>query len=79
MSGLPLVARVLLRATGPRVREYLAGDLEESCAAVRHADDEGQPVRDAGAIRSRAPRMRRCRRGTASKSVEKCPCAPAPT
>jgi putative ABC transport system permease protein len=36
---LPLGARLLLRLTDPRVREYLAGDLEEACAAV--ADTEG--------------------------------------
>src|SRR6185295_12718172 len=31
---LPIGARVLLRFTDPRVREYLAGDLEESFAAL---------------------------------------------
>jgi putative ABC transport system permease protein len=36
---LPLAARLLLRLTDPRIREYLAGDLEESFAAV--AGSEG--------------------------------------
>ena len=38
MTRLPLAARLLLRLTDPRVREYLAGDLEESFAALRAAD-----------------------------------------
>jgi predicted permease len=35
---LPIAARVLLRLTDPRVREYLAGDLEESFAALAATD-----------------------------------------
>ena len=36
---LPIAARLLLRLTDPRVREYLAGDLEESFSVL--AADEG--------------------------------------
>ena len=35
---LPTAARVLLRFTDPRVREYLAGDLEESFAVLAATD-----------------------------------------
>ena len=38
MTPLPLLARALLRLTNPRVREFVAGDLEEAFAAVAAAD-----------------------------------------
>ena len=39
MTRLPLLARVLLRLTDPRVREFVSGDLEESFAARLASDD----------------------------------------
>ena len=38
MSRLPLLTRVLLRLTDPAIREFVAGDLEESHAAIAAAD-----------------------------------------
>ena len=38
MTRLPLAARLLMRLTDPRVREYLAGDLEEFFAAQSAVD-----------------------------------------
>ncbi len=38
MSPLPLAARVLLRLTDPRVREFIGGDLEEAYAAAAAID-----------------------------------------
>jgi len=38
VTRLPLVARVLLRFTDPRVREYLTGDLEESLTTLSASD-----------------------------------------
>src|SRR5215510_10910799 len=40
MTVLPLAARLLLRFTDPRVREFISGDLEE--AFVTAADAEGR-------------------------------------
>ena len=45
MSRLPLLARVLLRLTDPAVREFLAGDLEESTAAIAAADGSSRARR----------------------------------
>jgi putative ABC transport system permease protein len=39
---LPLLARILLRMTDPRVREFLTGDLEEACAAFAAGGDAGR-------------------------------------
>jgi putative ABC transport system permease protein len=39
VTRLPLLTRVLLRLTDPRVREFVAGDLEESFAARIASDD----------------------------------------
>jgi putative ABC transport system permease protein len=38
MSRLPLLARALLRLTDPRVREFVAGDLEEALCAISAAE-----------------------------------------
>ena len=38
MTSLPLVARVLLRLTDPRVREFIGGDLEEAYSEAAAAD-----------------------------------------
>ena len=38
MTRLPLLARALLRITDPHVREFVAGDLEETYAGVANAD-----------------------------------------
>ena len=68
MTTLPWLARVLLRLTDPRVREFLAGDLEE--AHARLAEAEGPARARAWARRQAAaaalqhpwnPRHRRAR------------------
>ena len=38
MKSLPLAARVLLRLTDARLREFIGGDLEEGFAAMAHTD-----------------------------------------
>jgi len=38
MTALPPLARLLLRLTDPRVREFISGDLEEACAAMARTE-----------------------------------------
>src|SRR3954465_5291313 len=45
MTALPIAARVLLRLTDPRVREFIAGDLEESFAAMARSDGRVRATR----------------------------------
>lgn len=45
MMRLPLLARVLLRLTDPRVREFISGDLEEASAALAQSDGETRATR----------------------------------
>src|SRR5260221_2876022 len=45
MTRLPQLARVLLRLTDPRVREFIAGDLEEAFATLAQSDGEARAER----------------------------------